>query len=221
MIQAKRGAKVAIVMFSTIRRIETIFIATAVTACSTPKQAQFGEELSAGRCEQAMGVIPEQTTGVRLVSETQRTAGMVSKYAFIGASYTAEVLWDVTSGAVMAVALCGPVVVAIAATTSGPNTSQLTCLPGKFDALAAPPLGRKAIKHSAKWDCPPSLSEISASLRRVALCFESRGGSDDLMHARQTLESIKDSKDFYRCMPESERDNLEQQLDQVSRRMAG
>lgn len=180
-------------------------------SCSS-KEKQFNDHLSMGRCDDALIHLPQKDPMVKLANSTEQAAGTVLSYAFVGASYTAEVLWDVAGGTVMFVGLCG-VPVALTAFSNGSGQGML-CFPGKMDALGAPPLGRQAIRQSRPLRCP-DLKSLSRSMRSVAACYESRGGAEDLAKAEKTLQSLQSAKDFVSCLPFEKHQLLNQQLTAV------
>jgi hypothetical protein len=190
----------------------------AMPGCAGPEKS-FKRELDSGRCDEALLNLPERDPLVKLADRSQQAANTVLSYAFVGASYTAEVLLDAAGGTVMFVALCGVPLVLMAAASAGAaagtgGMSPIGCFPGKLDALSSPPLGRQARKASAEMRCP-DLKSLSRSMRAVASCYESRG---DLEKARRTLESVKNSDSFYVCLPDAEKDALERQLGDIIRR---
>jgi hypothetical protein len=198
--------------------LATILVLTHLTqvSCSSPTK-KFEQHLSGGNCEQALDELPENDLGVKLIGHTQQVGGTVASYAFTGASYTAEILWDVTGTTIMFVALCGPMMAAIVATNgvgTTPTTAPLKCLPGKVDSLSAPPLGRRAYRSSKPMRCPP-LESLSQSMRKVAACFENRNTEPDLQRAYQSLKAIRESGDFFDCLPNQEQSAVLQALDSL------
>jgi hypothetical protein len=186
--------------------------------CAGPEKS-FKRELDSGRCDEALLNLPERDPLVKLADRSQQAANTVLSYAFVGASYTAEVLLDAAGGTVMFVALCGVPLVLMAAASAGSaagtgGMSPIGCFPGKLDALSSPPLGRQARKTAAQMRCP-DLKSLSRSMRAVASCYKSRG---DPEKARRTLESVKNSDSFYVCLPGAEKDALERQLGDILRR---
>jgi hypothetical protein len=188
----------------------------------TSKEKDFRRELASGRCDQALINLPQRDSMIKLADKSEQAAGSVLSYAFVGASYTAEVLLDAAGGTVMFVALCGvPVVLtvaALAASNGGGGSvgtgSVFGCFPGKLDALESPPLGRQAVKSTQDMRCP-NVKSLSRSLRAVASCYEERGGVDNLIKAKANLAAVQESKDFFLCLPDEEKELLRRQRQSV------
>ena len=177
---------------------------------STNTKHSFDELLASGACSEAGENIPaENDLKRRVLNRTEQAGGSILSYAFTGASYTAEVLWDLTAGTVMFVALCGPtlaVMVAAQDSSHNPATGSLpvVCLPGKIGALSSPPLGRDAYEATKNLRCPV-VTELSQSLRKIATCYENKHNPADLQKSLTTLQSIENSGNFYECLPMDER----------------
>lgn len=203
------------------RKAKALFAALCtllvLNSCSNAEK-RFQSELSSGRCDEALEQLPSKDPLVKLGSKTEQTAGTMASYVFVGASYTVQVLWDIVGGAVGLVAMCGPtVVVSVAAASAGPDGKMIPihCLPGDVKVLMAPPLGKEAHKRTQKMRCP-DLVGVSRSIREVATCYQNRGGDDNKAKAKQSLESVKSSKDFYECLPSDEQKAVEDQLQAVT-----
>lgn len=183
----------------------------ALAGCvSKQKKAAFDEHLHLGRCDEALTNLPENDPLVKVARDSEHAGKAILSYAFVGASYTAEVLWDVTGGTVMFVALCGPMVLAGTAATYVGGDTRIGCIPGRFDALEAPPLGRQAVASTRAMRCP-EVAPLSRSLRAVASCYESRGGEENLRKAEAQLKAIRKSADFVSCLPADEYAQLAKQ----------
>ena len=183
-----------------------LIVLTLLGGCSS-KEKKFNSELALGRCDEALLKLPQRDPLVKLTSTTENVASTALSYAFVGASYTAEVILDVTGGAVMVVALCAPIFIASSYSSDAPYP----CLPGRVDALSSPPLGRQALRATKDMRCP-NLKSLSQSVRSVAACFDNKGGSENKAKARQNLEALRGSKDFYECLPIEEQRLVEKQL---------
>lgn len=200
----------------------SVLFALSSSSCGHVEK-RFQEKINAGQCGEALEQLPEKDPMVKLIHQYEQAANTVASYALVGAGYTVEVTWDVVGGTVMFVALCGPGLVALTAASvaggvSGLHSSEdskpVLCIPGKISALGAPPLGRKARAQAHELRCP-NLRGFSRSLRAVASCYESRGGSENLQHAKQTLEAVRASENFYDCMPPEERDLVLKKLEEL------
>jgi len=190
-----------------------------ITSCSAP-QKRFEAQLQSQNCEAALEQLPENDSTVQLVKGSQQALGTAAAYTFIGASYTAEVLWDFTAGTVVLVALCSPMLLITTASSvsisphyrNEDGTNRYPgCFPGKVGALSSPPLGRRAKAATQSLRCP-DLTSLSQSVRSVASCFERRGDEVSRSQARQALEALQKSDRFYECLPEQEQTELQRQL---------
>lgn len=203
-----------------------IVLILILPSCAS-KEKDFRRQLASGRCDEALINLPQRDSMVKLADKSEQAAGTVLSYAFVGASYTAEVLLDAAGGTVMFVALCGVPLVLTAAALSASSSggamagtgSAFGCFPGKWDALVAPPLGRQAVKSTQDLRCP-NLKSLSRSLRAVASCYESRGGVDNLNNAKANLAAVQDSKDFFLCLPEEEKELLRRQKQSVDLKLS-
>jgi len=212
------------IMRSLNKRLLHFFLATSLVfpACShhTKKQEMFNSELVAGNCDKAYLQLPDENMEMKLVRQSKEALGTVSSYAVAGGGYVVEVLWDIVGGTVMAVALCGPTMVALAASSStGSNTHLVKCLPGDIKTLGAPPLGRRSYQATRSWRCP-DLTAMSHSMRQVSACYQKRGGVDDLRSAQKHLRSLRASDEFYSCLPEEEKATVDHELQQVTQELA-
>jgi hypothetical protein len=209
----------AIVLDRTLRRFVVLCISFCVlTSCSNAEK-RFRTDLTSGRCDEALENLPSKDPLVKLGSRTEQAAGTVASYVFIGATYTVEVLWDIVGGTIGVVGLCAPMLVAqVAASSHGSERGMMKpvhCLPGSPTALMAPSLGKQAHQGTKSMRCP-DLAGVSKSLRDVATCYQALGGNDNIKKARQSLESVKSSKDFYECLPQDEQAAIEKQLVSLS-----
>jgi hypothetical protein len=193
----------------------------------TSKEKEFKRDLTAGRCDEALMNLPQRDSMVKLADKSGQAAGTVLSYAFVGASYTAEVLLDAAGGTIMFVALCGvPLALLTAAAIASSSDAGLDvsggdfgCFPGKLNALASPPLGRQAVNSTQRMRCP-NVKSLSRSLRSVAACYEARGGIDNLYKANANLTAVQNSKDFFLCLPKEEKELLQRQQQSVISKLA-
>lgn len=194
-----------------------LVIVFVVTQSCTHTQKSFEEKVQADRCEEALESMPEHDPMVKLINTSEQAAGTVASYAFVGASYTAEVLWNVTGGTVMILAMCAPGMVASVMANGNGTVAGHLCFPGSvgsMSAFAAPPLGRQAKKSSKHLQCP-NIEGLNQSMRAVASCYEARGTDEDLKKAKKTLQSIRNSSDFYECLSKDEKEKTLKQLEEL------
>ncbi len=179
-----------------------------LNSCAHQRTRRFESALKAGRCEDAVENIPENDPNVKFVGRANRAAGTAISYAATGAGYTADVVLVVTGGVLIFAAVCGPMLLAMAASssTAGVNPAIL-CLPVDYKSIPMPSLGKDTYKGTEEWRCP-DLTALSRSVRRVASCHESSPDVDGKKHALTTLNSLKTNKDFMNCIGKSERDSI-------------
>jgi hypothetical protein len=217
-----------------MRNALSFFLSLSLTfagsGCSTAHEKTFSDKITEGRCDEALIELPERDPLVHLTSQTKQAADTVLSYTFVGASYTAEVLWDVAGGTVMVIALCAVPLAVIGGMYAASNSSAtysntnsgpqpLICIPGKITALGAPPLGRQSLEATKEMRCP-DLKSLSHSIRRVAACFETKGGKDDLEKAEKSLKALQNSQQFYQCLPLDEQQKISNQLVMIQDRRA-
>lgn len=166
-------------------------------SCSHQPQRQFQSHLQGQKCEEAMQSIPELKRSEKAKNSAAWMASSTAAYTYVGANYTAQILWDLGIGTVMVVALCWPVALAVA----GGNGSHISCIPSPvpFKAVSAPSLGKKAIQKTQEMRCP-NVEPLALSLEKVASCFENRNTDQDRKLAHTTLSNIENSKYFFSCV---------------------
>ncbi len=193
-----------------------ILLVTSARCTSTHKT--FDKYIAAGRCNEALERIPEESSGLKLISKTKQAAGTALSYSLTGVSYTAELIWDISGGAITFVALCGPMIALMIATnSSGPQmdgSTPLLCLPGNPRALSSPPLGRNMYDSTLDLRCP-DLSPITHSIRKIANCYKQHGDQASLKKAYQSLQALRSSGNFYSCVPKSDQDLINQEIEAV------
>ena len=111
--------------------ISLVLLCVLLNSCASTKK-EFDSSLQAGRCEDALKHLPENSTSAKILKQTTLGATTALSYSLTGASYTVEVAWDLIGGTIMFVGLCGPTIaIATAAGIShGPNAeSGGTALP--------------------------------------------------------------------------------------------
>lgn len=197
-----------------VLRLLISFLVIFTLSCTHTKK-DFNGLIENGRCDEALTKVPENDPLVKLSLNGKQAMGTVASYTMVGATYTVEVLWDILGGTVMFVGLCGPMIAAATLSAGSGSSEPLFCIPGKFNALSAPPLGRRALKSTAAMRCP-DLRSLSASLRKVSSCYESKKDKESISKAMKNLVALKTSTEFYRCLPTEEQQAVNDQLDRLS-----
>ncbi len=197
--------------------LSSILIATSplLVGCTSPDRTRkFEENLNAKKCDEALYTVPQREPLLSMRTEVEETGGKVLSYTATGAAYTAQVLWDVTAGAVTFVIACGPLLaVAIVSppldsSGAGANFNPCVFNPGStWDTLSAPKLGEKTFKKTKKWRCP-EYTELSRSIRRVTTCYRDRGDVESLKRAQTTIDSLIKSDNLLKCLPKEEVDEV-------------
>lgn len=199
--------------------ISLVLLCVLLNSCASTKK-EFDSSLQAGRCEDALKHLPENSTSAKILKQTTLGATTALSYSLTGASYTVEVAWDLIGGTIMFVGLCGPTIaIATAAGIShGPNAESggtalpLPCFPGKLDALSSPAIGRKTFEATHDLRCP-DLSAITTSVRKVASCQRSRLNEAAYKDAIQTLYSLRKSGQFYACVSAADRRAIDEEIE--------
>jgi hypothetical protein len=172
-------------------------------------QKEFDSQIHNTDCENALMVVPELQPAQYAVETALWATKNTLAYSYVGANYTAEVVWDVSVGTVGFVALCWPVflIYPYAANRSNSmvfgstNQGPVSCLPSpvSYNSVRSPPLGRNALEKTQEFRCP-NVDGFAKSLEKVAQCFEKRNQPGDIQKAVRTLENIEKSKDFFKCL---------------------
>ena len=199
----------------------SLLISAMVTGCSHPQQ-KFAERLAEQDCDQALDSLPENDPSIKLLKQTQHAAKSVISYGYIGANYTAEVLWDTVAGGIVMVALCSPAIaLSIPLSAAGGGSgSGIPCftLDGGLRQVLSPPLGRNSIRETEAMRCP-DLTSLTRSVRGVAACFEARGNEANLVRAKTSLMQLQDSKGYYACVQPDAKLQLSQDLERLEHKL--
>ena len=170
-----------------------------MVSCGTPKKIEPSqtEVVSEQVCHEKLKDAFKAGENPNLLSRAQQASGTVISYAWTGANYTVEFLWDVTGGVLVLAALCGP---AVAAQIAGGASSQyIHCLPGEVNALSAPRLGDKAYRDSANLRCP-DLSDFSSRLKEAIDCIPEDLASQVRQKMHTSLRNLKHSEEIFSCL---------------------
>ena len=185
-----------------------------ITSCANQKS--FDSALDSNDCEKALEEIPENKTEYKLYSKAQSATGTALSYTATGAAYIVEFTWDVTVGITSAVILCAPMAALVLASSSkgAGGSGELLCPPVNVNPALSPPLGKNTKKNTEKWECP-NVDNLSRSVRKVAQCYRNKGNLDSITKSENTLNSVRESKVFFRCLSNNERENFLADLKQV------
>jgi hypothetical protein len=188
----------------------TLFVAATLattTSCQSTPQQKFEAQLSGGKCEEAYYEMPENSSSVKFVRATQKNTGKILSYTATGAGYAAEVVANVTGGALIFIALCGPILLAAAHGGGG----HIACLPADISGVKPVKLGQKTYDKTAKWRCP-NLTPLTQSIEQVAACYVKKGDTDNLKKAEATLSSLEKSDSYFECLSEAEKSRITEKL---------
>jgi hypothetical protein len=200
----------------TQQRVATLLASSVVFVMLSCQSAttRFDSKIQSGHCEDAMNDLPPNDPLVKVSAKTTQAARSATYYTAVGAGYAAEVLWDASAGLLEGVLLCAPM---IAATSAGNGATSVSPQVGvclgesdfpKLKKLYAPPLGKQMRSDLRYLQCP-KLAGLSRSLRAVSACYFHQGQADK---ARAQLLHLKDSADFYNCLPTEEQDAVTKQI---------
>lgn len=185
------------------------------TGCS--HRGKFEDHLRNKNCEKALLEVPENQSIYQISSKTQQAGGTLISYSFVGAAYTAQILWDVSVGLTSSIVLCAPgIALSMAKSTNSSANFGPTCFSADITKLMSPPLGRRTLDSSANLRCP-DLSGLTASLREVAACFAAKGTQSDRGRASKILESLQNSGGFYSCLKAEDRVRVSNELAEYRR----
>jgi len=186
------------------------FYSLASVSCSSPQGQKTPPQSSASLsvCEHKLKSAFQVGSNPDLVGHVKQVSGKVVSYAWTGANYTAEFLWDVTSGILVLAALCGPVLAAQAASSGYAHSQPLQCLPGRVDVLVSPRLGEKAYRDSAPLRCP-DLSDFSSQLKEVLACIPEELNSEERQRIRLSLRNLMNSGEMFSCLDEDVKSKIE------------
>ncbi len=153
------------------------------------------------------GAEEEQTTIERKVIST---AGTLVKYSYVGAAYTAELLWNVSAGIVGVTILCGPSL-ALGYVANSDSAVRPVCLGGLEGIPFSKDFGKNAKRQSENWDCP-NIDSVSQRVRKISRCFAEK---NQLPQAIAALEKLEQSSRFYRCLSIEEREEFVKQKNEL------
>lgn len=193
-------------------------------ACTTQNQ-RLEQALQKEDCESAFAELANHGEGIKTPTSPSDMAASALAYTYVGTSYTVQFLWSVTGGIITFVGLCGPALVVSSltntSTTYQPATPAesrnsrppyiLRCIEGNFKALQAPELGKTALAQTKSLRCP-DLRTFYQKIKEVSGCYEKKMEPQWKSQALRIFESVRDSQDVYECLPESDRENLIQQI---------
>lgn len=209
-----------------LRSLPSFLLAMIFLGACTHTPRTFERHLQAKNCDEALNTVPENDPSIRLLKHAESSARTAISYGYIGANYSAEILWDTVAGGLTLVALCSPGILVSATLAAQSGNSQAVGSPNKYcfplshlNAVLAPPLGRKAIQSTAELRCP-DLSSLIHSLRSVSACFEEREDRASLLQAERSLEVVQESSGFYSCFNSTEKMALESDLARIRNKLA-
>lgn len=195
-----------------------IFISLLCFIACQSQSPKFNEEIKSQQCEYALENVPENDKTYTYLRTAQVNGGKLLSYSLTGVAYSAEILFDLTIGVVGGVILCSPTILANTQASAGNNPAgPAYCFPYQGQLPWSPPLGRKVRNATKSFECP-NLDGLSQNIRSVAKCFADRGDNENRQRALKTMESIENSKDFYKCLSSNERNEFtKQKSDLISR----
>jgi hypothetical protein len=212
-----------------LRNFTSVSFAFSLISCSHPRE-QFKTDLAKKNCDLASSHLPEEDPLALSAEYAKRIGGNIAAYTYTAGGYTAEVLWDITAGTIIVVAVAAPIVaLGVLCSKNNCDVSGRNYMPvvptssnspqkkksfNLFKVLEAPPLGRRAFRQTQELRCP-NLKDVSKSLRQVASCYESNGDKQSLSKAIVSLENIEKSEVFFTCLPQEEREAVTTQKNKL------
>lgn len=158
--------------------------------------------------------------GAEIVSQTLESTGTLASLVVSGMTYSTDLIISLTGGVFIGATICSPLLAVDVALLKGGNHGNN--LPGvQCVSDTAPEIskkmysnwGRDTYRATRKWRCP-ELDYLSEGLRDVSKCYKD---SNELNMAKEQLLAIKKSTIFSHCLSKKEKQNIESELDQLSK----
>jgi len=193
--------------------MKIVLLSLFISACSSPQKHQvFAQHLAQLQCAEALANLPE--TQWKKIENTSKTLVKGATSVLIsGPGYAVDGLVFLAGG-IGILALCSPVFLASALTTTG--SGNLSCLPapnGVVDQYKNyKSVGHKTMKELKNWRCP-DVDHISQGLRKVAKCYRQKG---DEKKAQRQLSVILADTNFSNCLSARERAHVLRDIQQAT-----
>lgn len=198
-----------------MNKIVSLFLILCIGCSHAPKQ-EFDRRIQSLQCEEALQAVPELREAEQVKTNAEWAAKSTVAYSYVGLNYTAQVLWNVSVGALAVVVICAPVIMVVASSVSGKGNGggYAQCLPIPIsDKIWVTGLGKQALHETRDLRCP-NVEPLALSLEKVAGCFENRNTPEDRVRAVTTLSNIEDSRHFFSCIsPETQKRIVEKHLE--------
>lgn len=185
-----------------------------LSCTSSSHRQKFNKYLQGNDCDQALLMVPENQDQYKITSVTKQAGETLISYSLSGAAYATQIVWDVTVGVTSVVILCAPFYALAMASNSSSLAgvdAQKLCVPADINPLMAPKLGKNTYEQTETLRCP-DVTGLSQSIRKVAKCYNQKGGVEAQKKAIQTLESVTQSGRFYNCLPNDEINGFTKEL---------
>lgn len=180
---------------------------------------QFDQKIKGAQCEEAADLFSKKGKEASVLQKGKKVGGSVLSYTASGVGYATDVLVWFTREVGVRVAICTPVA-AIEMASGGQGSALSGCFSGITTSFGDKPtdLGNKIYKGTTGWRCA-DLTPLSKRLRKLASCHVKRGNEGDLIKAQGQLKSITDNKSFYKCIKDSEKQNVKRDLDDINNKL--
>lgn len=183
-----------------------------ISACTTSEK--FEKHIASENCEEALREAPHNKNDFKLISESQYAAGTVLSYSVTGTAYAADVLVFLSTEVVLSIMICSPIILIDGSLHANGNISGHCINSVSKDLDTNPNLGSKTYEATKPFRCP-RVDTISQAVRKVASCYVKKGGTENNEKALKTLQSVRKSEPFYRCLTPSEREVFTQEFDSI------
>jgi hypothetical protein len=199
-----------------------VFLIFICSACAHESK-KFEDNLVHQKCDDASRGLPGSAPLERSADEMKYLTKNAAAYSYVGANYAAEVVWDVSTGTVAYVGICGIPTAGIVSTGSVEFFYLIpaACAAAEWTRrqIQSGPLGRRALQATQAMRCPSNLTVINDSLQRVASCYENRGDQESLKKAATSLENIEKSKGFFSCLEPEDQMLVRSRREEIERRI--
>lgn len=177
--------------------IITLLLTVHLFGCAT-SNVKFGSSLVSQKCESALEAIPEEQIGLKLASKTQKVVGTAFSYVATAGGYTAQIVLD-TSRATGFFLGCTLISLPFGQYVGGEISRS--CLNGAFKDYKTFTIGQDTYKKTSGFRCS-NLNGLSDSILKVSECYIGKKSELGNQVALKYLKSIKQSDEFYDCLPE-------------------
>lgn len=198
--------------------MRSLILLLLLSSCASNKEViKFDRLLSQKKCEEATHNIP-QFDVKDVKTQASYVAGSATSYVLTGAAYGIDVVYFVTAGIVVPVAVCSPIIIG-EGVVKGPGEHSAKCLEGAFDATQkydsigmAHKFGKKVYKDTANLRCKNDDHSVEV-LIRIADCYSDRNDNEK---ALAQLNKLLEPYAYGGCISEPYIKEIENKIQKIS-----